>query len=1062
MRKNDEALREEEYWGKKGEGTFENNEFRKKMEELITGGKDLVEAQRSKNKKQAHKITKEALRGIYCNLKNRGIDWRKLTQEEFDRLFGVRQIVMAAGLGSRFSSLLHKAMATGGTGNTNIELAMKGAFQSPTIMPLVIVNPKILGLVMKGEYLKGYNIEKGSFEIKQDVLEQVKYQLIDSKSHYIERRMLKRYFGRDDILLCYLSVPLGPGGDLLEIAKILCERGFKTPYIEIVYGEMSASILPEYTNASLAAYLKILGGDYVAVVGAKESKGNIEFKGNFAFNKGRLAAHEDWERIPHGHKNEYKFDRVLEQQGDNYRIVKEKLADIRKQYEQGTLDDEQVREQVEKLREEYPYFVISDEGELFCQEKLQEVRDKLENWSKMLDKEREYIKRNYAVIETHTETGMAADLMISANVAIFGTDVLAGFYDELMKEFDEKGYKEYHKALERGESVDNREVGRFWGVDWKSGRSKAIVWSFSRIIREWWSREHPGKEAPVALIDATGAPSGIKNAERQFEFTNRYKMVYGERKEAKVEVDPRWSQLLTRKEELERELLNILESDVDSYRKSIHDLFLVSKNNAEQQIIVFTALKEVEENLKEENYTKKIESPPELIQGIHLNAVVEAIDRDYFDPELIRVLDNKEVKQVVAHYFSTLYNHPGAGYIRAKLDRLFSKSQEKFEREVDVRKFMEVNTNPTPGREPEVKLTHDVRPFLREKVKKALERTGRTYFVREGGFASIDINMGVDKAVALADFVKEEGIDLEASIYFGDEFELNGNDTPVTKLKKGGNSGFRVISVGLLPPADEVTGVEWVAGGPERTKDILERILKGLRSKKDMIAVNIVDDEKGIYKEMKINLKGLKERGGLMFDVDGTVLPRKEYTFRSNKEIRNIFGKLLREGIRVGIISGNSRIEQSSRIVQPLREKGSNLEGLVLYANGGATRAAYKDGKEKVENLTGSVPREDIEVIRDVVEECAREQFGLNTEELMAWRDFYGAGKDGIGKREGFPELDAGWMNKGEWSTDIVKVEDITGEKIKRVSCPWIEVRDGVQVSIKLLPKRLEIPEETV
>ncbi|KYK37160.1 MAG: hypothetical protein AYK18_10645 [Theionarchaea archaeon DG-70] len=1031
------------------------------MEEFITDGKDLVEAQRSKNKKHARKIAKEALRGVYYHLKNRGIDWRELTQEKFDKLFGVRQIVMAAGLGSRFSSLLHKAMATGGTGNTNIELAMKGAFQSPTIMPLVIVNPKILGLVMKGKYLKGYNRETGSFEIKQDVLERVKYQLIDSKSQYIDMSMLRRYFGRDDILLCYLPVPLGPGGDLLEVAKMLCERGFKTPYIEIVYGEMSASILPEYTNTSLAAYLKILGGDHVAVVGAKESKGNIEFKGNFAFNKGRLAAHEDWERIPHGYKNEYKFDRVLEQQGDNYRIIKDELAYIQKQYEQGTLGNEQVREKVQKLREKYPYFVISDEGELFCQEKLQEIRDKLKNWSEMSDEEREYIKRNYAVIETRTETGVAADLMISANVAVFETDVLAGFYDELMKEFDEKGYKEYHEALERGESVDNRKVGRFWGVDWKSGRSKAIVWSFSRIIKEWWSREHPGEETPVALIDATGAPSGIKNAERQFEFIDRYKMVYGERKETKVEIDSKCSQILTSRKELKKELLNILESDIDSYRKSVHDLFLVSKNNTEQQIIVFTALKEVEKNLGEKNHTKKIKSPPELIQGIHLNAVVEAIDRDYFDPELIRVMD-KAVKQVVAHYFSPLYNHLEAGYIRAKLDRLFSKAQEKFEREVDVKEFMDIKNTPTPSGNQRVKITHDVRPFLREKVKKALEKTGRTYFVREGGFASIDINMGVDKAVALTDFVKEEGIDLEASIYFGDEFELNGNDTPVTKLKKGGNSGFCVVSVGLLPPADEVMGVEWVEGGPERTKDILKRILEALKSKKDMIAVNIADDEKKIHVEMKIDLKGLRERGGLMFDVDGTILPRKEYTFRSNKEIRDIFGKLLGEGIRVGIISGNSRIEQSSRIVQPLREKGSNLEGLVLYANGGATRAAYKDGKEKVENLTGSVPREDIEVIRDVVEECAREQFGLSTEELVAWRDFYGAGKDGIGKREGFPELDARWMNKGEWITDIVKVEDITGENIKRVSCPWIEVRDGVQVSIKLLPKRLEIPEDTV
>lgn len=357
-----------------------------------------------------------------------------------------------------------------------------------------------------------------------------------------------------------------------------------------------------------------------------------------------------------------------------------------------------------------------------------------------------------------------------------------------------------------------------------------------------------------------------------------------------------------------------------------------------------------------------------------------------------------------------------------------------------------------------MKTTRDVRPFLREKVKKALESTERTYFVREGGFASLDINMGVDKAVALNDFVKEEGIDLEASIYFGDEFELNGNDTPVTKLKEGEkNSGFHVISVGLTPPADGVKGVEWVGGGPERARNMLKRILKGLEAKKDTIVVRVADDERKIYTEMKINLKRLKEKGGLIFDVDGTILQRKEFTFCNDVEVRDIFTALLKEGIKVGIVSGNSRIEQSGRIVHPLEEAGSPLEGLALYANGGATRATYKNGKENVENLVGSVPQEDIEVIRSVVEECARELFGLNPVELMAWRDFYGI-KDGIGKREGFPELDAGWMNEEEWKADIVNVEDIMEEKVKRVSCPWVEVRDGVQVSVKLLPKRLEIP----
>jgi len=694
MKINCEESRKEEYWGKEVEGTLVKSTFRKRMEGFITGGKDLVEAQRSINKKQAYEIAKEALHKLYCTLKSNDIDWKGLTQEEFDKISGVRPIVMAAGLGTRYSLLIHKAVATGGTGKTNIELAMEGTFRSPTIVPLILVNPKILGLILKGKYLGGYNKEKGSFKIKKDVLEQLEYQLIGPESEYIGRELLKRYFGRDDILLCYLPVPLGPGGDFLKITKILCERGYETPYIEIAYGEMSTSVLLEHTNASLVAYLKILGEDYFAVVGGKESSGRIEFKGNFAFNKGKLAAHEDWERIPHGkyNENEQKFDRVLEQQGDNYRIVRDKLAEVRKQYEQGELNDTELLKRVQQLRDSYPYFVISDEGELFCQEKLLQVRDKLQNWSEISDEEREYIKRNYAIVETRTETGeVITDLMISANVGIFKMKVIAGLYDELMKEFDEKGYREYHETLKKG--VDNRQVGKFWGVDWKSGRSKAIVWSFSRIIRDWWAREHPEKEAPVAFVNVTGAPSSIKNPERQFKFTNRYIEVYEAGKEEKI--DTKWSQILAGEKELEKELLDILESDIDRYRKSVNDLFSTSRNNAEQQVKLFTVLKEIEEDLKKE-MIKGIENP-ELIHGIHLNAVVEAIDRDYFGPELIRMMDDRAIKKVIAHYFLPLYSHPGAGYIKIKLDRLFREAQRDTDKEIDVQNFLNANTNPKRG-----------------------------------------------------------------------------------------------------------------------------------------------------------------------------------------------------------------------------------------------------------------------------------------------------------------------------------------------------------------------------
>jgi FkbH-like protein len=212
----------------------------------------------------------------------------------------------------------------------------------------------------------------------------------------------------------------------------------------------------------------------------------------------------------------------------------------------------------------------------------------------------------------------------------------------------------------------------------------------------------------------------------------------------------------------------------------------------------------------------------------------------------------------------------------------------------------------------------------------------------------------------------------------------------------------------------------------------------------------------------KINLEDIREKGALIFDVDGTLLDNKR-TLDSEPGMLNALLDLLAQGIRIAIISGNSRSETTRRVVDPVREglqkRGmlDDAKNMVVYANGGATKITYDIvGNEVLDNKYNEgkgVDEEDIEIIKKVLQEALKDKLGLSAKEILEWQRWFL-------ERSDFPNITftLPWTKKEVKEIAVVPAENITAAMQGRnlamkIASPWIEPRDGAQISIKLLPK---------
>ncbi len=220
-------------------------------------------------------------------------------------------------------------------------------------------------------------------------------------------------------------------------------------------------------------------------------------------------------------------------------------------------------------------------------------------------------------------------------------------------------------------------------------------------------------------------------------------------------------------------------------------------------------------------------------------------------------------------------------------------------------------------------------------------------------------------------------------------------------------------------------------------------------------------------KSVTISLQELVSKGALVFDVDGTILSKKGENFSNEPEIRGIFAGLLTDKVRMGIISGNSKAEQKTRIADHLKIASeladrSAISRFTLYVNGGATRVSYAaSGDETSVNLAGDLPKEGIQKVAEIVRQEAGKNFGLSDAEIQAWSAWFNFNGQ-YGTRPDFPNVNfVPWWSVEAYVPDIADSDAIKAASPKKrlvVSEPYVELRDNVQLSIKLLPKSVDIP----
>ena len=194
-------------------------------------------------------------------------------------------------------------------------------------------------------------------------------------------------------------------------------------------------------------------------------------------------------------------------------------------------------------------------------------------------------------------------------------------------------------------------------------------------------------------------------------------------------------------------------------------------------------------------------------------------------------------------------------------------------------------------------------------------------------------------------------------------------------------------------------------------------------------------------------------KGAFAFDVDKTILPKISDGLNEYKELAYLFMRLLREGVPVAIISGNSLSEQMPRIhdaiKDEMRDDLSAFQNLTFYVDGGATKVEFDENDtvqmDEVYNQSRVMGLETMRpAVNDALEEFAKRRFGLDAGEQQRFRDEFKAYLAG-NKRYKNLKVDLSWMESKSLPPPILWLtpEELDGLNAKggTVTGPWVEMR---------------------
>jgi glucose-6-phosphate isomerase/2-phospho-L-lactate transferase/gluconeogenesis factor (CofD/UPF0052 family)/hydroxymethylpyrimidine pyrophosphatase-like HAD family hydrolase len=653
-----------------------------------------------------------------------GLNPAEVDQQTFNRHFGSRPIVSVAGFATRFSNFIHKGMAFGGIDRHNTMNALEGAYTTPGVKPLVFIGEKILGLVVKDEYLRGFDEEKFYFIVSKETLKTLESEvIIDSK--FLDGEKVRRYFGRESAeLILSFTGPFGHGDNMKKAILKLKEKlpvEEQVPFSQVAFGEMAEAIRPSKSNASLITYLKMLEAEAqayqsknydmhrpIASAGGKLAQKNeagklilssINRHGHFFLNNGRLVVYSDWDQIAHktdlnkGDVGKAGYDRVVSNYGKIQEILEQTLARIKE------LPLEQRRTKIAELRADsrFSFFAISDEGEVFSQENLVNVIDKINDWALLSEAEKEYLKRHYAIVDN----GKTADLLISSNTGIFRNTAVENIVEELNQEEIENGFRlrDSGKFIEFGDQLssdDKRKPGRWMGIDPKDNNTKTLAWNLFRVLSDHYRGSHSKEDVPIFLTFVGKAPSSVKDAQGQMAFVDFYAQEYNLDIGQSGLEDIQASEIARaiRENDLDGavdQLINRMKEGVGIYRREIQNLFKSFANDI-KQLQLFTLLNKVNQRLLavlEKESNREIIQNAKILWGINRQVMSEAIDAGYVGHVKGLAQNSDYVDELVniyQAYRDSARQRKKVEYITVQLAHVVKRQldQENFEQEVQA------------------------------------------------------------------------------------------------------------------------------------------------------------------------------------------------------------------------------------------------------------------------------------------------------------------------------------------------------------------------------------------
>lgn len=225
--------------------------------------------------------------------------------------------------------------------------------------------------------------------------------------------------------------------------------------------------------------------------------------------------------------------------------------------------------------------------------------------------------------------------------------------------------------------------------------------------------------------------------------------------------------------------------------------------------------------------------------------------------------------------------------------------------------------------------------------------------------------------------------------------------------------------------------------------------------------------ELGMFRENEIVKKfiegfeksDVEAKGAFVFDVDMTILPHGSGAELTNYPyLAYLFMRLLRVGIKVAIISGNTAEKQMLRIYKAIKKEMSDditaIKNLTFYVNGGGTKISFDEEGNRY--YDAEYYRENSFLIDDIksainkgLKEAANKKFGFNG---LAWANISKLKKTIQDKNKDLnllhDSLAESQTDREKWTPIWGSLENMAEKQAfgESMTYPWVEMRDWQKV----------------